>query len=255
MTTSRIQHSFARSQHSYHSAAIAQAQIAGLLVDDLAAAGAPDSFQHALEFGCGTGHLTKALLHRFAIGNLALNDLVAESAAAVQPILQGHKTATTFHAGAVETLPLPQNLNLIASASTVQWVADPTALITRLADHLAPDGWLAISGFGRSHFAELRALGGGDAAPSYLDPADWHALLPQGLRLNSVTARRISLKFPTAISLLRHLRQTGVNANARRHWTRAKLAAFEANLRASQPGEGPITLTYCPVFVVAQKQP
>lgn len=250
----RIRQSFARGLPSYHGAAIAQAQIASLLAQALVDAGAPQRFQQALEFGCGTGLLTDALLQRFAIDQLMLNDLVADPAATLQPILDRHKTQTTFYAGPVETLPLPTALDLVASASTVQWVADPAALIVKLALHIAPGGWLALSGFARDHFAELRAVGAAAQAPSYLDGADWRAILPANMTVHSVTHHRISLQFPNAVSLLRHLRQTGVNAQAGRHWTRADLARFEASLRATQPNDGPLTLTYCPVIVIAQNQ-
>ena len=253
ISQNRIRQSFARGLASYHAAALAQAQIATLLAQALHAAGAPPQFQNALEFGCGTGLFTDALLQHFAIERLMLNDLVEEPAATLQPILQHHKTQTTFHAGPIETLPLPMGMDLIASASTVQWVADPAALIARLAYHLSPGGWLALSGFGTNHFAELRAIGGGARAPSYLDPQDWRALLPPGLQLHSVVTRSIMLQFPTAISLLKHLRQTGVNAGLHRHWTKTNLAEFDANLRASQQSDGDIRLTYSPVLLIAQK--
>ena len=249
----RIRQSFARSLPSYHGAAIAQAQIASLLADALQAAGAPVGFHQALEFGCGTGLFTAALLQRFAIDELMLNDLVAQSVTSLWPILKRHKSQTTFHVGPIESLPLPTRLDLIASASTVQWIADPAALVTRLAQHLCPGGWLALSGFGRNHFAELRAVGGGTQAPSYLDPADWRALLPPGMQLHSVTEQTISVPFTSAISLLKHLRQTGVNAGAHRQWTRANLAEFDAKLRSAQPPGDDITLSYCPVLVIAQK--
>lgn len=248
--TTRVQHSFRRGLPSYHNAAVAQAQIAALLADALAAH-APRQYPHVLEFGCGTGHLTTHLLQRFAIGRLMLNDLVAESAASLHPILQSH--TATFHAGPIETLPLPANLSLIASASTVQWVNDPAALMHRLTRHLAPGGWLALSGFARSHFAELRALGSPAKAPSYLDPRDWRAILPPNLHVHSLTQHTIPLHFADAISLLRHLRQTGVNATTHRHWTRASLQDFSQRLRASQPDTPHLTLTYNPVILVAQK--
>ena len=249
----RIRQSFARGLSSYHRAAVAQAQIATLLADALQAAGAPVAFHHVLEFGCGSGLFTGALLQRFAIDQLMLNDLVPQSAASLTLILEGHKTETTFHAGPIETLPLPCAFDLIASASTVQWVTDPAALVVRLTQHLRPGGWLALSGFGHNHFAELRAVGGGMQAPSYLDPDDWRALLPPGLRLHSVTARTLSLPFNSSVSLLRHLRETGVNAGVHRHWTKANLGAFDATLRASQPPGDDITLSYCPVLLIAQK--
>jgi malonyl-CoA O-methyltransferase len=246
---SRVERSFRRGLATYHDAAIAQARIAALLVDALQAAGAPLAFGKALEFGCGTGHLTAQILQRFCLDHLILNDLVADCASVLQPILQAHRTQVAFHAGAIETLPLPMGLDLVASASAVQWVQDPAALITRLAAHLAPGGWLAISGYGRGHFAELQ----GAAAPSYLDPGDWRAILPADLRVHSLTAQPIRLQFADGISLLRHLRQTGVNAGAGTQWTRANLVDFEKRLRAAQPNASDLNLTYCPVTVIAQK--
>ena len=249
----RVQQSFRRGLPSYHDAAKAQAGIARLLVDALCLAGAPSVFHHALEFGCGTGHLTSALLQRLAIGHLFLNDLVAESAAALQPVLQDQKVRSEFYAGPVETMPLPSGLDLIASASTVQWLHDPAQVIARLTVHLAPGGWLALSGFGQQHFAELQALGGFAQAPSYLNPDDWAALLPADMAIHTARQHNIKLHFPDAISLLRHLRFTGVNARAHSHWTRANLTDFEARLRKAQPKDSPLALTYCPVILIARK--
>lgn len=250
---SRVRQSFHRGLATYHSAAVAQAQIAAILVDALQAAGAPDNFGRALEFGCGTGHLTAQILQRFRLNHLMVNDLVPDCAAVLQPILQAHKTQVTFHAGAIETLPLPMGLDLVASASTVQWVQDPAALICRLTTHLAPGGWIAISGYGRDHFAEIQALGGRAKAPSYLDPDDWRALLPTNLRLCSVARHSLPLQFPDGVSLLRHLRRTGVNAVAGRQWTRANLVDFENGLRAARPNTNDLSLTYSPVIIVAKR--
>ena len=192
-------------------------------------------------------------MQRFLIDDLTLNDLVAECAGELTAVLQNHHTQIRFRSGPIETLPLPQNLDLIASASTVQWVADPAALITRLTRHLAPGGWLAISGFGRSHFSNLTVLGSGAQAPSYLDPHDWRAILPDSLHLHCVTSDTLTLRFPTAIALLRHLRDTGVNAQARGQWTKRSLIEFETRMQASQPGCADLRLCYNPVILIAQK--
>ena len=250
---SRVQRSFHRGLATYHDAAVAQAKVATLLVDALQAAGAPANFGRALEFGCGTGHLTAQILQRFRLQHLTLNDLVPDCAAVLQPILQGHTTQVTFHAGAIETLALPTGLDLVASASTVQWVQDPAALISRLTAHLAPGGWIAISGYGRDHFAELRALGRRPAAPSYLDPEDWRVVLPAMLRIHTLARHSLPVQFADGVSLLRHLRQTGVNAGAGRQWTRANLVDFENGLRAARPNASHLSLTYSPVIIVAQR--
>jgi malonyl-CoA O-methyltransferase len=246
-------HSFQRSLPSYHAASVAQAQIADALVQALQWSGAPTRFARVFEFGCGTGHLTSHLLHQFSIRDLSLNDLLPDCVAALQPILHRYSATANFYPGAIETLDLPTGLDLIASASTVQWVDDPASLMLRLSGYLAPGGWLALSGFGTGHFAELRSVGGFGKAPSYLDPVDWQRILPSNLHILALQSQPITLQFPDALSLLRHLRQTGVNAPASRVWTRADLAAFDARLRQGLPKDSDLTLTYCPVILIARK--
>jgi len=249
----RVRQSFRRGLPSYHHAAVAQAQIAATLVQALRTAGAPARFGQVLEFGCGTGHLTTQLLQHFTLDHLTLNDLVPDCAAALHPILKQHSPGVTFQVGPIETLPLPPALDLIVSASTVQWVQQPADLIGRLTQHLAPGGWLALSGFGRAHFSELQALGGMATAPSYLDPHDWRHILPAGLHIGALYSKTIILQFTDTLDLLRHLRLTGVNVSARNHWTRASLASFDLRLRAGLPQGAPLTLSYQPVFLIACK--
>ncbi|MCX8509609.1 MAG: methyltransferase domain-containing protein [Rhodobacteraceae bacterium] len=246
----RVRQSFRRGLASYHGQARVQADIARTLASGLASAGAPPHFGQALEFGCGTGHLTAALLAQFRINILTLNDLVPDCAAHLQPLLDRHKIGGHFLEGPIESLPLPQGLDLVASASTIQWLASPETLLPRLTDCLAPGGWLALSGFARGHFPELQGLNPEAAAPGYRDPDEWRAVMPAGLTLLSLTSEVIRLTFPDAISLLRHLRLTGVNGRARQHWTRAALTSFSD--RISHP-DGALTLTYRPTFLIAQK--
>lgn len=249
----RVQQSFRRGLASYHDHARVQARIAATLATALATAGAPAHFEHALEFGCGTGHLTAALLENFRITDLTLNDLVPDCAAHLQPLPTGRVATSRFLPGPIETLPLPRGLDLIAAASTVQWLTDLPTLMHRLADHLAPGGWLALSGFARAHFAELQQIGADAGAPGYLDPTDWPDLLPRAMNILHLHHETVQLTFPDALGLLRHLRLTGVNGRARQHWTRARLAEFTEVLTRERPKDSPLTLTYQPVYLIARK--
>lgn len=249
----RVQQSFRRGLSSYHDHAHVQAGIAATLTKALATAGAPASFCQVLEFGCGTGHLTDELLRHFQIADLTLNDLVPDCAAHLQPLLAGRVAQSRFRPGPIETLPLPKSLDLIAAASTVQWLTDLPTLLHRLADHLAPGGWLALSGFARSHFAELHRISAEAGAPGYLDPADWPDFLPAAMKIVHLHQETVQLTFPDALGLLRHLRLTGVNGRARQHWTRARLAEFAHDLGKGRPKGCPLTLTYQPVYLIARK--
>ena len=250
---SRIRHSFRRGLGSYHHAASVQARIAARLAQLLAEGGAPQRFDTALEFGCGTGHLTARLGQRFRLGQLLLNDLVPEAEMALSAVSSQDRPQARFAAGAIETLALPPQLELIASASTVQWIADLPTLLVRLRDHLAPGGWLLLSGFGRRHFHELAALGSAAAAPRYLDAPDWPAVLPQGLELLALEQQPQVLHFDGAMPLLKHLRQTGVNGHAQQGWSRRQLRNFEERYRARFGADGQLPLTYDPVLLLARK--
>ena len=245
----RIARAFRRGLPSYHAEARVQAASAERLALMLADTGAGPRLHRVFEFGCGTGLLTAALRARFEIGDYHANDLLPEAAAHLPRSLRA-----TFHPGPVEEVPLDGAFDLIAGAATIQWIAEPKPLLARLARHLAPGGRLLIGGFGRGHFAELRAL----ARPAplfYADPEEWPALLPPGVRLRQIERRREVLGFEDLPQLLRHLRATGVTGNARDGWSRGDLRAAEARWRAlhARP-DGRLGLSYVSVHLVAERE-
>lgn len=247
----RVAESFRRGLETYHAAAQTQAQIAQGLAQMLRSNGAPLRFAKTLEFGCGTGHLTEALLQQFDLGDLFLNDLLPEAAARAAGLAAS--ASPTVLTGPVEQLDLPHGLGLIASASTVQWVADWPDVLARLCGALAPGGYLALSGFGTGQYQELTALGSAGAAPNYMDAGDWPAVLPQDLELLEIRQAPIVAEFDNARAVLRHLRRTGVNGRAGDHWTRQQLRAFETAYHDRFERNGKVTLTYDPVMLIARK--
>ena len=253
LNQSRVRQSFRRGLDSYHQHASAQADIALGLVQILQGQGAPEHFENVLEFGCGTGHLTRPLLHSLDIHHLTLNDLVAEAAPGLGALTKDRSDRTHFTFGPIETVPLPQELDLIISSSTVQWISDIPTLMARLSARLSPGGWLAISGFGTAQFHQLRSLGSSAAAPSYVDAMDWPDLLPCDVDLVHVSQAATDMQFDSAMELLRHLRKTGVNAQAEQHWSRGRLRAFEDNYRSKFGRDGKLPLTYDPVWMIARK--
>lgn len=250
----KVQQSFQRSLDSYHQTALAQKRIAADLVQLLAAATPQRHFRHVLEFGCGTGLLTRALLDAFKIDTLFLNDILSAPRETLQDMAAPHVDAVSFIDGAIEKCALPSQLDLIISASTIQWVQDHKTLMSRLSRQLNADGWLALSGFGRDHFAELDSLGSSAGAPGYRDANEWEDLLPPELELVRVHQDHHVLYFETALELLRHLRATGVNARAGQPWSRRRLDAFEADYRARFDIDGKLPLTYSPVWIIARKR-
>jgi malonyl-CoA O-methyltransferase len=187
------------------------------------------------------------------IDTLLLNDLVGEAEGSACQLAREHCQNVQFTAGAIEQLALPQDLDLVASASTLQWVRDGRLALERLGAALKPGGYLALSTFGTSHFHELVALGSDAAAPNYSDAETLAAWLPAGMELVTLRQAPVVLNFATASQVLRHLRATGVNARSGCQWSKRMLAEFDADYR-NQFGDGAqLPLTYDTVWMVARK--
>lgn len=245
---SRIARSFARSFDSYHNQAQTQVTVAQDLAAGLAGHGAPRQFHNGFEIGCGTGHLTQALRKRFTFATLTLNDLTPEAEATARAI------GARFLPGDALTIDWPEAPDLIASASTIQWLADPAALITRAAGALAPGGWLALSGFGPDQYHELSALGSGAQAPGLRSVANLaQAAHDAGLSVLEASDHHHKIWFKTPVEVLRHLRQTGVNSRASQVWSRTRLSQFCETYADRFGTDQGIPLTYHPTYLIARK--
>ncbi|GGE55040.1 methyltransferase domain-containing protein [Actibacterium pelagium] len=251
MNQDRVAQSFRRGLASYGRAAQVQKDGTSRLLDLFALVSTQTRFAQALEFGCGTGFLTRALLSRFEIGELTLNDLLPEAVERTQDSLTDKTTALP---GPIEELALPASLDLIASAATVQWIEDQQSLLQKLSEALAPGGWLLLSGFGPGHFTELQSLGLTKFNDSFRDPNAWKGILPDGLQPVTVQMESHVLQLSSPHSVLMHLRQTGVNGAVGAQWTKSRLRDFEARYIAEYSTDHGVTLTYQPVYVIARKR-
>jgi len=249
----RILQSFRRSLNNYHQNAMVQAQVAARLMGHFMAAGTPRHFAHIMEFGCSTGLLTRELLAHLHFENFFANDLVSESEALIAPLFDKASSRWRFAAGPIEEIEIPRNLDLIASASTLQWIADTPLLLRKFNDALRAGGWLMFSTFSKSHFPELQQIGSNAGAGGYLDADEWLKILPHGLTTKFLHQELCKIHFPSARAMLSHLRSTGVNANAGMRWTRQKLATFEADYEARFRDADGVCLTYAPLYLIAQK--
>ncbi len=243
----RVQRSFSRSFSTYHDSASQQARIADRLVRDLRGCGAPRRFASALEFGCGTGHLTQRLCEAFEFGGLTINDLSPEA----------DETAATFEAeflcGDAETVAWPDQPALIASASMIQWLPDPAAFLRRAANALAPGGWLAVSGFGPEQYRELVHIGSAAKAPGLRKPDDLVAAVDGVLDIVATGESRQQMHFSSPRNVLKHLRRTGVNGRAQKVWTKSSLLEFTNAYVRQFGGDAGVPLTYHPIWIIARK--
>lgn len=247
ISDSKVHDSFRRSLSSYSEEASPQRRIAQLLVRRLLRVCSQQRFRSLFEFGCGTGHLTVPLTGALDIAHVTLNDLVAEVAHDVPVAFDA------FIAGPVETAAWPADVDLIASASALQWLDDPEDLVKRLVEHLAPKGWLALSSFGPDQFAELQVLGSAAGAPGYITPERLKQALRPKVQPVDIGGATFKLWFDSPTDVLRHLRRTGVNGRASGRWTRGDLETFSAAYTDKFAVQGRVPLTYHPVWAIAHK--
>lgn len=247
-TVDRVQRSFSRSFETYHAAAAQQAWVAERLAQALVDCDAPTKFENGFEFGCGTGHLTRALYRRFQYSQLTLNDLMSEA----------RLTAKDHRAGFIDgdacSVTWPEGLDLVASASMIQWVPNPGYLVDKAANHLARGGWLALSGYGPDQFSQLAALGSSSNAPGLIALDALRDAVTERFEILDIGEARHLLRFPSPRSVLRHLRETGVNGRARETWTKSSLSQFSAAYTDMFGSPDGVTLTYHPIWIVARRR-
>lgn len=205
--------------------------IASLLPDPLPAA--------VIEAGCGTGLLTRELRRRQgASTSLRLWDL-----APLAPDIEQADAEV-----AVRMLP-DESVDLIVSASALQWFQSPLAFLRECHRVIHPGGMVAVATFGCDTYRELcEALGSSSPYPT---PEGWGEIAScAGWKDIDMADETYVMEFDSAAGLLRHMRLTGVNA------LRSGGTAVRDARRLMRILDGairPVTLTYQPVYMVLRK--
>lgn len=247
---SQVKQRFRRSAATYESHAHVQklivARLYALLRENVASIPG-----NVLEIGCGTGLLTRKLNLIPRDGEFYINDLVEEMCARTASTC-GFDTAHCL-VGDVEEIDIPGMYELVASASTFQWFQHPKETIARIAKHLVPGGWLAISTFGTDNLHELRSVTG--AGLQYLPEEMLCELLAPWFEVKMVEQTCHTLTFSAPIDVLHHLKLTGVNATATpRTFSRSWLNAFSVAYEDFRNLSGEYPLTYQPLTVMARRR-
>jgi malonyl-ACP O-methyltransferase BioC len=243
---------FEQAAATYEEQAQVQLLVADRLLALLASAMPGATPARILEIGCCTGLLTEKIIDRFPeVVQLTVSDLVDAFEQCVGRKVGRLSGRVLFLAGDIETVELPCRYDLIISSSTLQWVHDLPRLCRKLANHLTPDGTLALALYGRENLREIRAVTG--LGLSYMDLEQLMAVVGTEFELRAAEQSRETLWFPDPISVLHHLRATGVNAiGQQRTWTRRQLNGFLAEYGQRFSGPRGVHLTYHPMYIVAR---
>ncbi len=253
-TRDRINRAFSAAAHSYDESAVVQRKIVAHLTTLLPRGTA---LENVYEFGCGTGLLTKALAAHCWVKHWYLNDLSAAmleqlpslSNASVQLLPGDACEVTPFH--------LTHHFDLVASSSTLQWIAQPLPFLARLSSLLKADGSLLLSTFGVDNLCELRSLT--NRGLDYLSSEEVACFLKTYFEEVSITEEKICLSFPSLFALLRHLKETGVTQLLHHSapsllTSRSAMEQLEASYKQLYAlPNGDLLLTYHPIYIKATR--
>lgn len=242
-----VEERFADAGTSYDSHAEAQALIARTLAamlddkDTRALLTAPGS--RILEAGCGTGMLTRRLPALAPDAGLTLLDVVP---APSFDLPAGARYVRADAETAIRDVP-DSSLDIIVSASAMQWFNSPERFVAECVRTLRPGGMAALSTFGRSNMHEVSAASG--VGLHLCDAATWRAALAAmpGVEVVCLAESTLVCRFGSAMELLRHLSLTGVNAITRGGNARATAAALRP------AADGLYTLSYQPIYLLLRK--
>ncbi|HIS33848.1 MAG TPA: malonyl-ACP O-methyltransferase BioC [Candidatus Avirikenella pullistercoris] len=246
-----IQKRFSAHLHTYNQYAVAQNEICARLSDILDAF-AETPVKRAIEIGAGTGFLTRHLLKRFAEGEWFLNDIACEAEPFLADYVKESRIVNVSYLwGDAENIVLPRHLDLVATASTIQWFDDIEKFITGL--DVVSGGILALSTFGTENFIEIREATGGEGLlyPSMEELKKWVEQAGYTI-LYHEDYKRI-LAFANPLEVLRHIKLTGVNGIRSVVWTREVLNRFCERYVKYFSCEGGVSLTYNPLILIARK--
>ncbi|MCM1292403.1 MAG: DUF452 family protein [Bacteroides sp.] len=190
--------------------------------------------RNILEIGTGTGMLTRTICQNFPNASATLWDIMP-----IDSTLPGiHRQCDAE----IEISRISdESIDLIASASTIQWFNSPAEFVRRCHSKLTKGGHLLISTFGPDNFQEINRFN--PEALHYISAGQWtETLTAAGFTVNTLQSENLIVDFDSTQALIDHIRSTGVNA------TRPSIAALKAILAS-----GVHTLTYNPIYILAQK--
>ncbi len=246
----RIARSFAASTVSYESHAKVQCSLADQLARIIATKGC--AWQNGLEIGCGTGYLSCRLLNKLTLQKIYLNDLSAELCHYASDRLAAKDVAVQLLPGDIEKISLPDQLDLVVSSSTLQWIEDLEALFAKIAGVLSDEGVFAFSLFGAGTMVEIARLAG--RGLRYSDYFSLLHLTEKYFTLEQSGSREDVLFFPSVLTLFKHIRNTGVGGLQRKRWTYSGLKDFERRYWQQYGTEAGLPLSYNSHYFLARKK-
>jgi malonyl-CoA O-methyltransferase len=246
-----IHQRFSKALKTYDQYAVVQKSIAEKLMQ-LTKNYMPDCTSNVFEIGCGTGFLTEFLLQDTKPDHLICNDLIDECQKHIDIIASNHNVNNvSYTMGDIETIKLPENLDVIISASAFQWLTSLNNSITKFSNALKEGGLLSFSTFGKDNFREIKSITG--TGLKYYSIDEWKSMLSNKFDVLHCKEEHIQVHFERPELVLSHIKKTGVNCFEGSSWNKSDLMKFVNEYRYYKGSEG-FSLTYNPIIIIAQNK-
>ncbi|MFA8436688.1 MAG: malonyl-ACP O-methyltransferase BioC [Marinifilaceae bacterium] len=200
-----------------------------------------------LEIGCGPGVMTEKVIQHFQFEKYFANDIVDQ----YDEVIRSIHPKLEFLPGDVEKIDLPKPLDLVVSSSTFQWFQHLDSFLDKLHDSLQPGGILAFSSFGPENFREIRAVEG--TGLNYLPFGKVERMLSQKFEILWGEKEILTHYFENPLSILKHMKLTGVNSLQEKPWTRSDMMRFEENYNDLFGMDLGVPLTYQPIYFIVRR--
>lgn len=238
-----IESSFSKASQNYEEAAPVQRKAADFLADQIERYGEREGT--LVEFGAGSGFLTRRLLSSFRNASLLAVDLSPCMLHALhQSLLPEERQRVSCCACDMDAFETKEN-TLICSSFALQWSKDPLSLLSRSASSLQPDGLLAHAVPIQGSLRSLVAEGYVRPIPQLsLSMEEWlHALNP--LSVLSAEVIEVEEIYATPLQALRYIKSFGG----------AVASALPRSLFSIREKRGPIACEWSIGFFVARRKP
>ncbi len=238
---------FAAQVDSYSAEAVVQNQIVERLFELARHEGAVQRLRgercNVLEIGCGSGNLSRLIAREAAQASVTLWDLAA-------PCPEGLPRRVDFLNCDAE-LQMPrlraESLDIIFSASTMQWFNSPDRFLHHCARALRPGGMAVLSTFTKGNMHQISDITG--RGLPLMTPAELVEMASRHLSPLVTESWTRDLDFDSPLEVLRHLKLTGVNSLGGESINPLKLVR-----RYPMMLDGRYHLTYCPMILILTKE-
>ncbi len=238
-----VKNRFKKNLATYDNSAFVQRIMARILAEKICECGG-NEFKKIFEFGVGTGFLTKDILEKMKFDEYCANDIIEDSENYVNHIIRNAK----FLSGDIESLPVEDKFDLIASNAVMQWVIDAPELLLKMKNSLNSGGYFAFTTFGENNYAEIKETTG--LSLSYLKAETLKQLCEKDFEILYFDEDISTLYFDSPIEVLKHIKNSGTNGLKPLSWTFSKLKNFEKFYKENFTENNKVKLTYHPIYVV-----